>query len=203
MKKFLFIMVAFIAMTFQAQAQKEVSNYSIGNGQITFKVKSSGVENNKFSYYIETLSFERGDEIGEVGFVVESKNIDCFISAVKEMKTKFIEYQKTSIQNNVTDYSKELNINFPKMEGFFWYGEWHFDFNRTPSCKFMVGKDGRCTMGIILGNLQASDNRFIKHDGAYIFFTSVEDFDSFINAIDPKHAYNSAQVKQTTDALFN
>lgn len=55
---------------------------------------------------------------------------------------------------------------------------------------------------LLLRDLQASDNRYIEHDGLFMIFSSDEEIDDFINAIDSKHVIEKAEKKANTDDLF-
>lgn len=55
---------------------------------------------------------------------------------------------------------------------------------------------------ISIRDLQASDNRYIEHDGLFMIFSSDEEIDDFINAIDSKHVIEKAEKKANTDDLF-
>lgn len=118
------------------------------------------------------------------------------------MKSRINMWNGLVPQNNVTNFDKNFDIKLPRVDCFFRYGDYHFSFNRTPNAYFKVTTDGECYAIISIKNLQASDNQYIKHDGLFMIFSSDEEIDNFINAIDKKHVIENEEKKTNTDNLF-
>lgn len=201
MKKLL--VMAFIMLTaFQVQAQKKVSEYSMSYLEgMTYDVMATIVKNGNFDYYVNCASFERKDDI--VGIVISSKSLNNFVDCLRNLEGKFTEWSETAKKNNVTDYSKEFDVNFPSTSCYFKYGDFHFAFNRKMKARFVVTSEGRCLAILAIRDLQASDNRFMDHDGLLIAFSSVDEIESFIKAIDPQNALDNDKNETEKEKLFN
>lgn len=69
--------------------------------------------------------------------------------------------------------------------------------------RFVVTSEGRCLAILAIRDLQASDNRFMDHDGLLIAFSSVDEIESFIKAIDPQNALDNDKNETEKEKLFN
>lgn len=200
MKKTLQLVVVLL-FAFQLKAQEKVNEYSMSyfDGK-NYNIEATEVKNGEFSYYIDCASW--GDDTDDVGINFKSTKIQEFQNKMNEIKDKYVEWTNTAKQNGVTNFDKYFDIKLPSVNCFFMYGDYHFSFNRTPNAYFKVTTEGECYAIISIRNLQASDNRYIEHDGLFMIFSSDEEIDDFINAIDRKHVIEKAEKKANTDDLF-
>ena len=200
MKKTLLLAVVLL-FAFQLKAQEKVSEYSMNYfNDKNYNIEASDVKGEEFRYYIDCASWE--DDTDVVGISFESTKIQEFQNKMNEIKDKYVEWTNTAKQNGVTNFDKNFDIKLPSVNCFFMYGDYHFDFYRTPNAYFKVTTDGECYAIISIRDLQASDNQYIKHDGLFMIFSSDEEIDDFINAIDMKHVIEKAEKKANTDNLF-
>ncbi len=193
MKKTLLLAVVLL-FTFQLKAQEKTNEYSMSyfDGK-NYNIGATEVKNGEFSYYIDCASWE--DDTDIVGINFKSTKIQEFQNKMNEIKDKYVEWTNTAKQNGVTNFDKNFDIKLPSVNCFFMYGDYHFDFYRTPNAYFKVTTDGECYAIISIRDLQASDNQYIKHDGLFMIFSSDEEIDDFINAIDMKHVIEKAEKK--------
>lgn len=199
MKKTLQLVVVLL-FAFQLKAQEKTNEYSMSYFGKAYEVGATEVKNGEFSYYIDCASWE--DDTDVVGINFKSTKIQEFQNKMNEIKNKYVEWTNTAKQNGVTNFDKNFDIKLPNVNCFFMYGDYHFSFNRTPNAYFKVTTDGECYAIISIRDLQASDNRYIEHDGLFMIFSSDEEIDDFINAIDSKHVIEKAEKKANTDDLF-
>lgn len=201
MKRLLF--TAFVMfLAFQLQAQKNVSKYSMEymKGK-TYDVGATEVKNGNFSYYVDCASWEREDDI--IGIVIDSKSLEEFIEGLRSIESKFTEWTNTAKENGVTDYDKDFDVKLPAVDCYFKYGDFHFAFFKKPKMYFKITSNGDCLAILSIRDLTASDNRYIDHKGLFIAFSSVDEIESFIEAINPQHALKKEQDKSAKDDLFN
>ena len=142
MKKALLLAVVLL-FAFQLKAQEKVSEYSMSYfNDKNYNIKATEVKNGAFEYYIYCASWE--DDTDNVGISFESTKIQEFQNGMNEIKNKYVEWTSTAKQNDVTNFDKTFDIKLPKVDCFFRYGDYHFDFYRTPNAYFKVTTDGEC-----------------------------------------------------------
>lgn len=201
MKKFIMALVCLMTMVLSVNAEKKVSEYSQSYFGKCFDIEASAVKNGSFTFFINCLSAE-DNSTDRCGFTLESDRVEDFINTIKSVKEKFVEWEKTARDNNITDFDKHFDVKFKSVIGYFQYGKsYHFSkFTFKPY--FKVTSTGSCVAVFKSGELTASDNRFIDYDGIYLTFTSASEFDDFINALDINKVLNKENVEKTKGSLF-
>ena len=199
MKKLVFVFLA-VFNCLMGFAQKKVTEYSMEffNHQ-AFAIEATDPKNGKFTFYIycRSLNAEK-----EVGFSIESKDIERFVESLRSIEDKFEEWTKTAKDNNVTDYDKNFEAKFKSVGVFFKDGKkYHFTSVRF-SPYFKVTKDGECLAVFRTRELTASDNQFMHHDGFMMAFSSRQEIEDFIKALDPNPILNKEVKNEATDNLF-
>lgn len=182
-------------------AERKVSEYSMSyfDGEV-FNIETTDIKNGKFSYFIYTKPRGNGKECG---IELQSKNIAKFIEVLRSIEGKFEEWTKTAVDNNVTDFAKPYDVYLPTVSCFFKYGtKWKFTLGVKIKPGFMVTKSGKCVTTINLGELTASDNRYMHHPGMMLMFETVQEIEDFCNAIDPSLAQENNEVQQNKADLF-
>lgn len=202
MKKLVIMLIAAIYCTL-GYAQKKVTDYSLeyasANGKTSFDIEATEPKNGKFTFYIYAWSMDSEEQ---VGFSIDSKKLPEFFAALRAVGDKLEEWTKTAKDNNVTDYDKKFDVKFSYNSAFFKYGrDWHFcNFKFAPY--FKVTKDGECLAIFKSYKLTASDNRFMNHDGFMIPFSSKEEIEEFIKALDPNPVLNTEGTNAAKNDLF-
>ena len=116
----------------------------------------------------------------------KDSKLDSFVSGLKKMRDKYIEWSKTAKENNITSMTKEMDYPF-EPTGFgavFLYGSWHsadgFCYNMKPH--FMV-KDGGKTIAVVFyQSVKASTNEYIEGEVSLVF-QNTQDFNSLITKL--------------------
>ena len=169
-------------------------------GQSAYDIEATTVKNGNFTFYIYCEPKERD---GKIGFSLKSKKIEEFCTQLNAIKTKFEEWAKTAIDNNVTSYDKDFDINLCSVDAFFLYGsKWCFTYNIRLKPYFKVTKDGECLIVINVGELTHISNRFMSSKGFMMAFKSAEEVGEFIKALDPQRVLNKSENDQKKDDLF-
>lgn len=201
MKKLvLLFLVAFNSLV--VFAQKKVNEYSMeyfkGNGT-TYDIEATEPKNGKFTFYIYGCS---SSSQKEVGFYVDSKDLENFVESLRSIENKFEEWKKTAKDNDVTDYYKSFDIKFKSVGVFFKYGRKYHHTSVSFKPYFKVTNDGDCLAVFKSGELTASDNRYMHHDGFFLVFLSKQEIEDFIKALDPTLVLSKESKKEETDNLF-
>lgn len=182
-------------------AQKKVGEYSMEyfKDEPTYDIEATEPKNGKFTFYIYCCSL---DSEKEVGFSIDSKDLEKFVESLRSIEDKFEEWTKTAKDNNVTDYDKDFGAKFKSVSVFFKYvSKYHFTYVKF-SPYFRVTKDGECLAVFRTRELTASDNRFMHHDGFMMAFSSKQEIEDFINALDPNPILSKESKNEATDNLF-
>lgn len=165
-----------------------------------YDIEATIPQNGKFKYYIHCQS--RNPDDYNVGFSLESKQLEDFINSMKLLKEKFIEWGETAKQNNVIDFEKKFDIKFKTVDTFFKYGtKWCFDKTKLAPY-FRVTKEGEYIAVFSIGRMTASSNEFMHHPGFAMAFISTEEIDEFISALDPSIVLEKGTNNSVTDELF-
>ena len=200
MKKFLLSAIVLL-FAFQLKAQSDVGKYSMEyfDGK-EYPIGASEIKNNTFDFFISCQSLEGFDDIG---FILNSSKVESFKETLQEIKNKYVEWSNTAKENNISDYDKDFDVKMPRLDVFFKYGsKYHIDGMKKPDVYFKVTTDGRCLVIFKITNIKANDNRYMTHDGLLIAFTSAQEIDAFIEALDPNEVIEAAEKKSNRDALF-
>ena len=192
MKKNLFIIV-FLLISMNSFSQGAL----LGTYQSSYETKTHNIyitfeKKDKFTLYISATS--RDQIVTEGGFKVWGKYLPDFIEKFKKAQQKYNEWIITAKENNVTSFSKlievesEKAIRTIKSTAYFYFGDfWHESFMGEPYFQFVVNKEVNDNIGYYLyvstSNLFAKDNRFITCSGFAIILSSNEEITEFINAI--------------------
>ena len=194
----LFLVVFDCMMVF---AQKKVNEYSMEyfKNNPTYDIEATEPKNGKFTFYIYGCSL---DAEKEVGFSVESKDLEKFVESLRSIEDKFEEWTKTAKDNNVTDYDKNFDAKFKSVRVFFKYGSKYHSTYVKFSPYFKVTKNGECIAVFRTRELTASDNQFMHHDGFMLAFSSKQEIEDFIKALDPNPILSKESKNEATDNLF-
>ena len=119
------------------------------------------------------------------------------------MKVSLRSGKKTAKDNNVTDFDKNFETNFKSVGTFWLYGsKWCFSSVKFRPY-FKVTNEGETLAVINVGKMTASSNQFMDTKGFMIVFSSVEEIEDFIKAIDPSHAIERTREQDNKATLFN
>lgn len=180
MKKFL-MAIALCLVCAASCYSEELGKYSMSYFKgMAFDVSTTDPKpNGDFTFLIQVAGEHKHDH---VYFAVERKNIQEFKTTLEKIRDKFIEWEKTAKENNVTDISKNFPYSLTKVD-IAWIGrEWWFSFGNRITPKFMVFKDGSCAM-VFVDEVKSSTNEYITQQVYWVFQTK-SDFDSLIQYLD-------------------
>ena len=179
-----FITVFILALTsLNSYAQEDFTTYDNSYIGKTYKIQISSKEKDDFKLWIDAMSFDKLHDRG--GIKVNAKDYQDFISAISEAKLKYEEWVKTAKENNVKELTKTMKIK-TKVDGYFEYGDWNFQYNVPLDFTFMIlDKNDELNYLLLIrtGELQSSSNQFMKVDGFALVFSSTAEIDKFVNAI--------------------
>lgn len=121
-----------------------------------------------------------GETYDQVYIKVKAEQLNAFHSALRKVKSKFLEWEQVAKDNGVTDFEKEIEVDFPELEAY-WYcdDDWKDSFSSEPYVLFVVDEEGDSYVGI--GDY-VEDWEDDSYSETYFFILSYEvDFDDLIN----------------------
>ena len=174
----------FTFLELDIHAQDKFTSYDNSYIGKTYEIQISADEKDKFSLYIEAMSFDKLH--GKGGITIDQKQQQEFINALVEAKLKYDEWLKTAKENNIKELDKSMTIK-SKAGGYFLYGsKWNFQFLVNLKFDFKIIESNNEIKYLLLirtGELQSSTNQFMKVDGFALVFSSSKEIDEFMNAI--------------------
>ena len=164
------------------------------NGQIKFAEYNS-FDGNKyeisldpkesFTLYINASPSDKFHDEG--GFMVKKDRYNQFITALKDARSKYIEWTAVAKTNNVRTFSKIMQVDC-NVGGYFKYGnKWQFQFSIRPVFNYIILEtEGKIdyALSIHTGELKSSSNKYMDVDGYILAFLSAEEIDEFIKLLD-------------------
>lgn len=194
----IFAVIIFLACWSEAGAQMEYTFYRMGLTGEEYKIEI-GKEG---KLYISMLSVDNLSK--EAGIIVKPNKAQALTVCLDTSRKKFQEWSKIARDNNVKDFRKEIECRC-KVEGFFSYGDWQFDYNVPLTFIFTmlnVGEEVYPVLMVGTGPMQSMSNQFISHDGATIVFEKDEEIVEFIRMINPKNVEVFMNKVENKDNLF-
>lgn len=195
MKKYMFLLLI-LMISLSMSAQTKIDSYDSDYFESTFGIYATNGE--KLSLYFDIRGESKNDDV--MINVDGESTIISFINSLKEVRDKYAEWKKVAVDNKVTDYSKDFDISFPNVY-VAWYGtKWWFDFRERFEPYFKVSSDGKC-YAVFHSEAVSSSNEYIT-EKYYWVFSSVKEFDSFIEKIQPQALIEKLNKKNAPDELF-
>lgn len=197
MKKFIFAMVAMIA-TISMYAQQKVGEYTNSYFSKTFSIEAAEKNNKIENVYI---GIQTDLDFRKAYISVKGEDLEFFKTALELVRDKFSEWKKVAKENNITEMSKEMSINFPKVT-VAWHGtEWWFSFGNKINFRFLILDDGEM-VAHWTSKVTSSSNRYIDQE-IYFAFADEKDFDDIINQLDGQRILNELLKNKNRSDLFH
>lgn len=196
MKK-LFLILCLFAIIIPMKAEQKVGEYTNSYFNKSFDIEAVEKNNKIESVYIGIPT----DMESRKGFIeVKGKELELFKTALELARDKYIEWKRIAIENNVTDMSKEMGINFPKVT-IAWHGtQWWFSFGNKINLKFLILDNGKMVASWA-PEVTASSNRYIDQR-IYFVFGDEEDFNNLILQLDGERILQELMKTKNNSDLF-
>lgn len=192
------LLIALALLTTAAYAEKVVGSYTLCEEQKNLEayIDDRGV----LKVFVEVTGEYTNDKV--MIKIDGESDINKFINQLKYCKTKYVEWSDVAKNNNVTDFTKDIDVTFPNVE-IWWRGsEWFSSHKRNfIKPRFYVDKNGKAAI-ITGGEATDWDNEYIDQKW-YMFLISTEEIDSLINALNPEKIKNVLNQDKNADSLFN
>ena len=198
MRKFYLSIIVCLFCSLVTHAQDVViSNYTLSYFNKSYAIKASEIENGKFTVSIQ-VSAER--ESTRAMIEIESDKLEEFKQSLVQMKEKFEKWSKVAKDNNVTDMSKEMGIEFPSTT-FCWLGsKWFFSFGQKVNPEFRILDNGN-HVALFVKKVKSSSNEYIDETFYWVFSNS-EEFDELISKLDYEKIKSELEKKESASDLF-
>ena len=194
MKKFIvFIFMAFM-MCVNANAEKVVGYYHQGSTE--YNVEATTYKND-LTVFIQVMGEYKGSKV--LVRIDGAENIQNFIDALNVCKAKYIEWSEVAKNNNITDFRKAINAEFPNVE-LWWFSSKWFSSHRQNYIKpeFLVSEG--TSFVVIAGRAKYWDNEYIT--AKFYMFLTPENIDELVNALNVDAINSILNQEIETDTLF-
>ena len=197
MKKIILVL-CLLTFILPIKAQQKVGEYTDSYVSKTFSIEAVE-KNNKIEVVYIGISTDHKSRPAYI--VVKGEDLELFKTALELARDKFIEWKKVAKENNITEMSKEMGINFPKVT-VAWRGtKWWFSFGNKINFRFLILDDGEM-VAHWTSKVTSSSNRYIE-EYIYFAFTSEEDFNGIINQLDGQRILNELFKNKNKSELFH
>lgn len=192
MKKItVFIFLLFFNLQLFAQIEEHFTLAYTGNKELVFlmedkdgniEISIQSTESNKIAYFI----------------LSSTNDIIKFNEALKSLKTKWNEYKEIAQKNNVEQFQKQVDIEFPRMTLAWYWSEWYSGPRSKPEIFFFIS-NGYYIMNIHKES-SSRTNSYISEKADIILITE-KDFDTLISLTEIKTIQE--KLKTNVADLFN
>lgn len=185
---------------FLVRAQEVVNDYEMAYFEKTYEISASKEKGN-ITYYVTMCSLE-GERNLVVLMIENAEKMETFKKGVRSAKQTYMKWDSVSVANSVTDLDKRMSISTYGLKSGFVYGsEWRFDFSTSLTYQFKH-VDGAPRLIIRTGELQHEQNEYMESKGGVFVFSSIEEIDAFLEALNPSYAINFFSKKESMESLF-
>lgn len=197
MKKII-IALTILTLTTGAYAQDAYTDYACGFAEKKYDIQV-GKEG---TLYIDIMSLD--GSVSKAGLMLSRKREEDFSACLDTAFKKYTAWKDIAIKNNVKELVKDIPCTC-RVEGFFKYGDWQFDYYVSPTFEFTVMESRGKTWHLMImrtGKMTSSSNQFMECDGAAIVFSTPEEFKDFMTKIKPANVDAFIANKPKTEELF-
>lgn len=189
------LLIAFTLLTYSIYAEKIVATYTLFG---TKRNVEAGVdEKGALNVFIQVV----GDNSEYVMLRIKGESdIRRFRTQLENCKNKFIEWEQVAKRNNISEFKKNMDITFPKVE-VWWVGlEWYSSYEKNFIKPFFVIKNGDAAFGAS-GVATHWANEFIDQE-FYMLFETAYEAQTLIDALDIAKIKQVLNKEKEKDALF-
>jgi hypothetical protein len=179
-------------------AQKTAANYYSDYFEKDYEIAIS-TEKNSTSTISNIYIYVEGKNYKLV--TLDYKDPELLLSSLIEVRNKYAEWVKIAEDNNITEMTKQIPVDMPRVT-VCWYGtEWYFAFNKRINFDFHILDNGKKII-YMMDKVTASSNEYID-ETFYWVFQSVEELDKFIiNGLDYPKFIEKINAKVNNANLF-
>ena len=197
MKKIILVL-CLLTFILPIKAQQKVGEYTNSYVSKTFSIEAVE-KNNKIEVVYIGISTDHKSRPAYI--IVKGEDLELFKTALELARDKFSEWKKVAKENNITEMSKEMSINFPKVT-VAWHGtKWWFSFGNKINFRFLILDDGKM-VAHWTSKVTSSSNRYIE-EYIYFAFANEEDFNGIINQLDGQRILNELFKNKNKSELFH
>lgn len=146
MKKILFLAMFFVASIMVSFAQGVDSVATYHSGSHTRTVFAEYNQKGGIDVYFEVKGATGDDDLILIK-VKGEENVRMMKDSMEAVRKKFIEWKEVAISNDVKEFTKHFGIKFPKVETFWYSGEWYSSLEEDCMDMTFFVVDGRIFTG--------------------------------------------------------
>ncbi|MBO4612353.1 MAG: hypothetical protein J5671_04190 [Bacteroidaceae bacterium] len=188
----------FVICAVNTFAQKTVADYHSDYFDRDYEISVSTEKNDPST--ISDVYIEVAGESKNKTVTLHYKNPLLFLSSLKEVRNKYSEWAKIAEDNHITEMTKEIPVNMPKVT-VCWYGiKWYFAFDKRLNFDFIILDSGKKII-VMTAKVTASSNEYIDQK-FYWVFQSVTELDEFIDKLNYPKFIEKLNVNSNNADLF-
>ena len=197
MKKIILVLFL-LTFVLHINAAQKVGEYTNSYFSKTFSIYA-GEENNKITSVYFGVQTDLDFRTAYIS--INGDKLDLFKNALELARDKFSEWKKVAKDNNITEMSKEMYIDFPEVTIGWYSTEWWFSFDNKINLSFLILDDGEM-VAAWAPKVTDSLNHYIDQK-IYFVFANEKDFDDIINQLDDQRILNELLKNKNRSDLFH
>ncbi len=137
--RFISLIIAFMLCTNIFAQEVLIGTYqdsNSGSHNVVVRLKDD-------SRKIDCVYVSVSSTIGGGYYRIDGKNLSEFAEALRIVKAKFEEWTAQAHDNNITTFTKQISVNFPKVT-IYLSGKANFNFSQKPNALFQVENGNPC-----------------------------------------------------------
>ncbi len=196
MKKIIVLLLILFVVK-SVNAEKKVGSYYCTYFSKSFPIEAA-LKNNELDNVYVGIEAAKADK----AFIsIDVKDIESFKTALMSIKDKYAEWCQVAKENNVTDLTKNFDIQMPLVTIAWYHGSgWKFDFGVKLDMKFMIMDDGSM-IAVSMKDVVSSSNQYID-DTIYFAFGNVADFDGLVSVLNSDKILKELRTVENNKDLF-
>ena len=161
-----------------------------------YNIKLSYENEKIYTMYIDLQSMENSIE---GGMVITSEVHQYFLDSLAKVKSKFVEWVEVAKKNNVTEVSKQMEVDFRAPASYFYMNEKKFYHLGSNLVFLFTVVEGKPNLTIWTQNLISSENKYFTNKGFLLVFTSEKEISDFLNIISIQKVKDFIKKPKTSD----
>lgn len=194
MKKLFALFLFFPVLIFSQKTYKEFNVWD-------YKMELSVVVDGKSKGEVY-MNYEE-DGTAAMSFKDSEQRLE-FADFLSTTYTKFKDWKKTALENNVKELVKEIDNGRFGSAIAFRYGKWQFSFGKHDlSAKMFITKEGKVYYVVSFPSVKSSSNEYIEQDAVNWVINDEEDVKNLISYLSDEVVNEFLNSQNNKDDLFN
>lgn len=200
--KILTTVIFILTLLVQSYAQENYSTYENTDEGKTYQIKISSKERDKFTFWVDAMYL--GKERKNVGIMINESQLQGFLTALQQAKSKYEEWVKVAVENDIKDFEKPIKAT-GIVDCYFQSEVWYYQYGVNLRYAFKIYENrGKLRYALVISTdrLISSSNDLMSADGLQIVFYSAREIDEFASKISTNPGINGTIRNSNVSELF-